>query len=106
MRIIALFNLKDGVSREDYEAWARDRDLPGVRSLVSVDDFNIYRATGVLFRENETPPYQYVEVLDITDMEGFMSDCQGDIVSKLAPEMSAFADPVTFITTERLSEAG
>lgn len=104
MRIIALFNLKDGVSREDYESWARERDLPGVRSLVSVDDFNIYRATGVLFQEGATPPYQYVEVLDVTDMEGFMADCAGDLVKALAPEMAEYTQGVTFLTTERLSE--
>lgn len=106
MRIIALFNLKPGITPADYEQWARTRDLPGVRSLVSVADFEIYRSTGVLFRDGEAPPFQYVEVLDITELDEFMTDCSSDIVKQLVPEMSAYAEQVTFITTERLSEVG
>lgn len=101
MRIIALFNLKPGVSREDYEAWAKHRDLPGVRSLVSVKDFWVYRTTGVLFSE-AVPPYDYIEVLDITRMDEFNRDVASDLVQALAGEMGAFTDGATFMTTESL----
>nr|WP_310522575.1 REDY-like protein HapK [Polymorphobacter sp.] len=104
MRIIALFNLKPGVAREDYEGWAKSRDLPGVRSLVSVNDFNVYRTTGLLFTEGPAP-FQYVEVLDIDTMDGFLKDCAGDLVQRLAPEMGQFAENVVFMTTEQLSVA-
>jgi hypothetical protein len=101
MKIIALFNLKAGASREDYEAWARSRDLPDVRSLGSVQSFDILRATGVLFSEAK-PPYDYVEVLDVSGLEAFLGDCGSDEVAKLAQEMGAFTDGATFITTEAL----
>lgn len=101
MRIIALFNLKAGASRNEYEAWARGRDLPTVNSLTSVDGFQVLRATGVLFSEAK-PPYDYIEVLDITGMDAFMADCGGDAVGALAREMSAFTDGATFVTTEAL----
>ena len=29
-RIIALFNLKPGISEADYEAWAKAKDIPTV----------------------------------------------------------------------------
>ena len=35
MRLIALFNLKPGVSADRYEAWARETDMPTVRGLGS-----------------------------------------------------------------------
>lgn len=101
MRIIALFNLNQGASREEYEAWARSRDLPTVNSLPSVDDFQVLRATGLLFSEDK-PPYDYIEVLDVNEMAAFMKDCGGDKVGALAREMSAFTDNAVFIKTERL----
>mgnify|MGYP000668011295 CR=1 FL=1 len=48
MRLLVLFNLKPGVSPEDYEHWAKTRDMPTVRSLPSIDDFRAYRVTGLL----------------------------------------------------------
>lgn len=101
MKIIALFNLKAGASREDYEAWARSRDLPEVRSLPSVTGFDVLRTTGVLFSEAKSP-YDYIEVLEVSALDAFLGDCGGDKVGKLAQEMSAFTDGATFITTEAL----
>lgn len=101
MKIIALFNLKGGASAADYETWARSRDLPDVRSLPSVQSFEVLRATGVLFSEAK-PPYDYIEVLDVSDIPAFLSDCGSDVVARLAQEMSAFTDGATFITTEAL----
>ncbi len=102
MRIIALFKLKPGTDAAAYEEWARTRDLPGVRSLVSVKDFQVLKATGVMFKEGEAPPYDYIEVLDIVKMDEFLRDCGGDLVGALAKEMSAFTDGATFITTEEV----
>lgn len=104
MRIIALFNLKAGVARDDYEEWAKSRDLPGVRSLVSVNDFNIYRTTGVLFSDDQ-PTYQYVEIIDIEEIDNFMKDVGGDIVGELSAEMAQFTENLVFLTTEQLSVA-
>ncbi|HEV2567426.1 REDY-like protein HapK [Sphingomonas sp.] len=101
MKIIALFNLKQGASRGAYEAWARSRDLPDVRSLPSVQSFEVLRATGVLFSEAR-PPYDYIEVLDVSALDAFLGDCGSDKVAKLAQEMGAFTDGATFITTEAL----
>ncbi len=101
MRIIALFNLKPGVSRDAYEEWAKTRDLPGVRSLVSVKDFWVYRTTGLLFSEDK-PPYDYVEVIDITRMDEFHRDIASDLVQEIAGEMGQFTDGATFMTTESL----
>ena len=101
MKIIALFNLKAGASRDDYEAWARSRDLPDVRSLPSVRTFDVLRATGVLFSEAK-PPYDYIEVLDVNALDAFLGDCGSDTVAKLAQEMGAFTDGATFVTTQAL----
>jgi hypothetical protein len=101
MRIVVLFNLKEGVDAAEYEEWARTSDIPGVRSLVSVKDFQVYRATG-LFGSDTKSPYQYIEVIDITETDAFITDVSTEQVQKVAAEFQRFADNPQFITTETL----
>jgi hypothetical protein len=100
MRIIVLFNLKPGVDPADYERWARETDLPGVRALASCTDFQVYRATGTL--GGGAAPYQYVETIDITGMDAFLGDVGSDAVQKVAAEFQRFADNPQFVLTEAL----
>jgi REDY-like protein HapK len=101
MRIIVLFNLKEGVARETYEEWARSRDIPGTRSLPSVDDFQVYRSTGIFGSESK-PPFEYFEVIDINGIDAFVGDVGSDRVQKVAAEFQQFADNPLFVTTEAL----
>ena len=104
MRIIVLFNLKPGTTAADYETWAKTRDLPGVRSLASIDNFQVYRATGLL-GSTAAPPYAYVEVIDVADMDGFGTDVASDAMQAIAAEFGEFADAPHFILTDPLSMA-
>ncbi len=99
MRIIVLFKLKPGVTRDDYEAWARSRDLPTVRALPSIAAFDVFRATGTL--SGETPPYDYIEIIDVKDMERFGVDVAADPMPAIAAEFGTLAD-ATFILTDAL----
>lgn len=101
MRIIALFNLKEGARRSDYESWARGRDVPTFSGLPSVNKFEVLRSRNVLFSEDKVP-YDYIEILDVTGLDPFLADCGTDAVAALAKEMSAFTDGAIFITTEEL----
>lgn len=101
MRIIVLFNLKQGVDPAEYENWARQTDIPGVRALGSCADYQVYRTTG-LFGSEEKPPYRYIETIDIRGMDAFLADVTSDAVQKLASEFQRFADNPLFITTESL----
>lgn len=101
MRIIVLFNLKKGVDAADYEEWARRTDIPGVRGLASVKNFQVYRATG-LFGAEGRPPYEYVEVIDITGIDPFVADVSSEKVQQVAAEFQRFADNPLFLTTEAL----
>lgn len=101
MRIVVLFNLKEGVEPGEYEAWARTRDLPAVRGLESVSDFSVHAATGLL-GSDETPPYAYVEVIDVDDMECFSQEVAGKDMKRIAAEFQAFAQAPAFMLTRRL----
>ncbi|PTD26614.1 REDY-like protein HapK [Sphingomonas fennica] len=101
MRIIVLFNLKPEADPAAYENWARTTDIPGVRALPSVSDFQVHRATGVL-GSDQPSPYAYFEVIDITDMAAFGADAASEAVQKVAGEFRQFADDPQFILTEAL----
>lgn len=101
MRIVVLFNLKAGVEAGDYEAWAKSRDIPSVRSLPSIDDFQVYRTTGLLGVDGSSP-YQYIEIIDVADMAGFFTDVAGETSKTVAAEFQIFADAPVFMLTEQL----
>lgn len=103
MRIIVLFSLKPDADVTAFEEWARTRELPGIRALVSVSEFQLLRATGLFGREG-SPPHQYFGLIDVDDMEGFNRDMASEAVRKIDAEFRQFADDAQFILTEALSE--
>lgn len=98
MKIVVLFNLKQGIDPADYEAWVRNTDYPGTRALPSVEGFTTYRTRGTL--GGGEAPYQYVETIDIVGMDPFMADVGTDAVQRLAAQFREFADDPHFIMTE------
>lgn len=102
MRIVVLFNLKPGTDVAAYEEWARTRDLPNVRSLSSIDDFQILRTTGLLGTD-AAPPYRYVEIIDVNDMDDFGRNAASETMQAVAAEFQSFADNPQFILTEQLA---
>jgi hypothetical protein len=101
MRIVCLFSLKEGASREAYEAWARGTDIPGVNALDSVQRFTVHRATG-LFGSDARAPYDYIEVIDIHGMDPFVADVSNPEFQKVAAAFGEFADNPQFVLTEDL----
>ncbi|TVV76542.1 REDY-like protein HapK [Sphingomonas solaris] len=101
-RIIVLLNLKPGKSAADYEKWALTTDLPTVNALDSVDSFTVFQATGVL--GGSTSPYQYIEVIDVADMDLFGTETGTDAMGRVAAEFQEWADPI-FIVTRKVEAA-
>lgn len=101
MRIIVLFNLKPDIDAAAYERWAHERDIPGVSALRSVEEFAVYRTTGLL-GSSGAPPFAYVEIIDVADMTRFGTDVGSEAVRKLAAEFQQFAQDPRFLLTERL----
>jgi len=100
-RIVALFNLKPGISIDDYEKWAKTVDLPTVNDLGSIDKFEVFKSTGLLGSEDK-PPYSYIETIDVADMDQFGADVGTDAMQKIAGEFQAMADNLVFIMTDKL----
>ena len=85
-----MFNLRHDADSTAYEAWAKATDLPVVRQLPSVKRFDVYRSQG-LFGSGDVAPYQYVEVIDIADLQGFGTDVATATMAKVASEFRSFA---------------
>ena len=99
--VIVLYNLKPGTSPEEYERWAREQDLPTVNGLASVDAFEVLRSRGLLIGEGK-PPYEYVEVMRVPDMEAFGRDLADPQVQAGAARFQEFADNPIFILVENI----
>ena len=101
MRIIVLFNLRPGVDPAHYEAWAASTDAPTVRGLPSVAGFRVHALTGLLMGEG-TPPFQYVEVLDVADMDQLGPDISSPTMQAISAQFQTFADNPIFLTTREV----
>jgi hypothetical protein len=101
MRIVVLFNLKPGVDPAAYEAWAASEDAPAVRALPSVAGFRVHALTGLMSGDG-APPFQYVEVIDVADPEGFGRDIATPAMQAVAARFRAFADAPLFLTTREI----
>ena len=99
--IMVLFNLKDGVDPSEYEAWAKSTDLPIVRGLDSIESFSVFRASGLL-GSDEQSPYQYVEVIGVGDMTRFGEEVASETMQKVASEFQEHADGPLFLMTESI----
>ena len=104
MRIIVLFNLRPGVDPSAYESWAKSTDIPVVNGLSSISGFSVHAATGLLGSDGK-PPYAYVEIVDVSDMDQFGNDVSGETMRRVAAEFQAFADNALFVTTRTLEAA-
>ncbi len=99
-RIFALFNLKPGQDPADYEVWARATDMPAVRAMRSVEDFQVQKVEGLL-GSDAPAPYGYIETIDVNDMDTFFQEVSTPAAQKIAGEFQGMVD-VTFLVTKSL----
>jgi len=100
-KLIVLFNLKKDADASDYEKWATTTDLPTVKKLNSIDDFKLYKLDSILGADGK-PPYQYCEIIEVNDMDGFFSDIGTDTMKKVAGEFQVFADNPLFLLSDQI----
>jgi len=100
-KLIVLFNLKPSADAAEYEAWAKSTDLPIVRDLPSVSRFDVHKVEG-LFGNDAPAPYQYVEVIDVNDLELFGQDVATDKMRNVAGQFREFADNPVFMLSSDL----
>lgn len=99
--IVVLFNLKPGASVSDYEAWAKSKDIPTVKSLDSVADFRVLKMGNLLGSETASP-YQYCELIEVKDMDAFFADLGSEAVQAGAKVFNEFVENPLFIVANHI----
>jgi hypothetical protein len=99
--LIVLFNLKAGASPAAYEAWARTTDIPNVRALKSNAGFEVFKTIAVR-GSDDAPPYQYVELIAIADMDQFGAEVASETMKRVAGEFRQFAQSPIFVVAEKI----
>ena len=100
-KIVVLFNLKPDCSVEEYEAWAKAKDIPTVNGLRSVDNFEVFKSVG-LIGSDQLSPYKYVEIIDVNDMDSFGGEVSTEAMQAIAAEFQAMTSDLFFILTEKI----
>jgi hypothetical protein len=83
LRVFFLNKLREGVDAEDYERWVREVDYPLARSAPPIQRYDVTRLEGLVQGEG-APPYDYLEVVEITDLDDYRQALAG------GPEMEEF----------------
>lgn len=100
--LIVLFNLKNGISEEEYEKFAVEIDSPTIKRLSSNNDFKILKGLN-LFGSDASSPYQYIEVMSISSFDELVEDIQKEEMQKMLKQFSAFADNPQLIETKQIN---
>ena len=67
---------------------------------MAVRRFEVFKATGLF--GGGTPPYQYIEIVRVNNMDQFGKDVSTEQMQKVAGQFQAFADKPLFILTSAL----
>lgn len=100
--IIILYNLKPEVTAEQFEEWVRTVDQPNMRGLKRVSRFQTFRTEALLMGEGK-PSVRYVEIFDITDLEGFTGeDMASDTVQMVLGAFMGLVDNPELIIAQEV----
>jgi hypothetical protein len=99
-RAFFLNTLHEGVKPEDYEQWLRDVDYPFARALATINRYDVTRIDGNLFGTEGDAPCQYLEVVDITNVEDYEKGAAGPEFEAFLKEWSTYVADSTMVWGE------
>ena len=97
--LIVLVNLKENVAADEYERWLKERYVPAILALPSVEEWRGHRVGGLAESGGELP-YGYVVTVEINDLEQLGRDMESGRVQALLVELDRYAE-VTQLMTQR-----
>jgi hypothetical protein len=100
-RVFFLNRLHEGANRDEYEAWIRRVDYPVARAQGAIRSYTVTRIDGTLTGEGESP-YDYLEVIEITDLEEYRALGQMPEFEQLLREWSEFVAETVMIHGEEI----
>lgn len=89
-RVFFLNTLHEQADPAEYENWIRTVDYPVARAQDSIQRYEVTRLEGMLQGDGE-PPHEYLEVIEITDLEAYRAGMDGNPeFEKLLEEWSGY----------------
>jgi hypothetical protein len=103
-KIIITYRLKLGADAAEHETWTRTRDYPAMRGFARVASFVTHRAERLLLDPDGKPSVDYVELLDIPDLDGFMGeDFPGPAMQAILGEFAERADNAEIVVLREIA---
>jgi hypothetical protein len=99
LRVFFLNRLHEGADRDEYEAWIRRVDYPVARAQGAISSYTVTRLDGTLSGEGE-PPYDYLEVIEITGLEEYRALGVRPEFERLLEEWSGFVAEAVMVYGE------
>jgi len=98
--ILVVYNAKDLKAADAYEQYLKKKKINFLRSKPYIDSYESYRidkvlAPSIVGAKNppSEPPYQFLAVCEVKDMEAFAKDHQSPEMQVFEKEYSAYLDP-------------
>ena len=99
MRCFVTFRLRPEVSFEAYESWFREVNVPAIRKMTTVGQYQVWRVGGAA--EGDAP-FEVLEEMEITNRASFEQELESvpEVVAMLEQWYARVADPVIVYAEE------
>ena len=90
MKVVFFLNrLHESIEANDYERWVREVDYPTAKRIPSIIDYRVVRIEGLL-EGNDRQPYDYIERVEITDLDSYRRDLADPSLDEFKQAWSAW----------------
>ena len=102
MPVVYFLNrLRPGVRGDDYERWVREVDYPTARSLRTIRSYVVARTPATL--EGQPSPYDYVERVEITDVDDYRAELADPSMADFSGQWSGYVGESVAVVGEEIS---
>ena len=99
-RVFFLNRLHEHTDPAEYEAWIRRIDYPVARAQEAIRSYTVTRIEGTL--DGGESPYDYLEVIEITDLDAYRALGRKPEFEQLLREWSAFVAEAVIVHGEEI----
>ncbi|WP_309492442.1 hypothetical protein [Candidatus Hecatella orcuttiae] len=96
-RVFVLSKLRPEAKAEEYEKWVHEFDYPTTEKFFkSITSYRVYKLKETL--EGKPLPYNYIECIDIKNVEEYKKDLSTPEALKLLRQWAKYIEGVTVFT--------
>lgn len=97
MEVVSFFNLKKGVSKNDYKKWAKEVDMNVSKKIPGIKSFEIFEISKVKEKEiidkiESKSDYEFMEVVKLDNLDSWNKMYELDFMKEVIEEWYKFVD--------------